>query len=61
MMNKWERAAHNIAYGKPKRVKQLPRTSDTLVNIGVRFYQLTRIRPEVWAYEKGKKAWKVKK
>lgn len=44
-----------IAYGKPKRVKEIPVIADRLGNVGVRLFQVLRARPYAFGYKRGKK------
>lgn len=44
----------NVAYGRPKRVKEIPAISNVAADVGVRVFQVLRARPLVFGYKTGR-------
>jgi len=51
---KYDNKFQKAAYGKPKPVKGLPPGSNTAANIGIKVVQITRVRPLLFGYKRGK-------
>lgn len=49
----WRRVLNRVAYGKPKRVKEVPGVSDKIANVSVRLFQYMRARPLAYGVRLG--------